>query len=217
MHSSGRLRTRSNRWRGARRRRRPGSWRRSRSVTQRGERDRCSSRRDRWRCSTTALSRPPRGGRRSIGAEATAADASPLGAASPSESVARVRADVVEAPRHRSERDLSLPLECTELLLLGNGTYSGPTRISKCEWQGFAFEPLGCYKTTTVTRKIRGYLVWTWNWHSLKVAYDESAFHAISRKRRKPSPLTKAPFPPSRELRLTCFVRRSRLFPLTDR
>ena len=64
-----------------------------------------------------------------------------------------------EAPRHRSERAPSLPLECAELLLLGNGTHSGPTRNSKCEWQGLAFEPWGGYKTTTVTRKVQSYLV----------------------------------------------------------
>ena len=42
-HSSGRPRTPSERWRGARRRRRPGAWRRSPSVTPRGKRDRCNS------------------------------------------------------------------------------------------------------------------------------------------------------------------------------
>ena len=36
--------------------------------------------------------------------------------------------------------------------------------------------------TTTVTRKVQSYLVWKWDWPSLRVAYDESALHAISRK-----------------------------------
>ena len=36
---------------------------------------------------------------------------------------------------------LSLPLECAELLLLGNGTYLGPTRDSVREWPEFAGWP----------------------------------------------------------------------------
>ena len=70
-----------------------------------------------------------------------------------------------EAPRHRSERALGLPLECPELPLLGYGTYSGPAGNSKREWPGLAFEPLGGYKTATVTRKVQSYLVWKWDWH----------------------------------------------------
>ena len=42
-----------------------------------------------------ALSKPPRGGRRSTGASTIAADGSLLRAASPSESAAKVQADVV--------------------------------------------------------------------------------------------------------------------------
>ena len=95
MHSSGRLRARSERWRGASRRRRTGLWRRSRSVTPRGV-VRGPRRWLRRRCffdHLAAVSRAPSGSS-AIGLSASCSGRARR-AASPSESAAKIQADVV--------------------------------------------------------------------------------------------------------------------------
>ena len=98
MHSSGRLRARSERWRGASRRRRPGLWRRSRSVTPRA----VVRRPRRWlrlRCffdHLAAVSRAPSGSG-AIGL-LPSCSGRVRRAASPSESAAKIQADVVAEP-----------------------------------------------------------------------------------------------------------------------
>jgi hypothetical protein len=139
-HSSGRPRTRSERWRGARRRRRPRSWlslgdaaRRARPL-QFMKRpmallpDGALETAARW--SKKRRRRSHRRGRLATRRGVTERERR-------HNPGWRRR----EASRHRSGWILSLPLQCVELFLLGNGTYLVSTRKSKREWPGLAGWP----------------------------------------------------------------------------
>jgi hypothetical protein len=143
VHSSGRLRSRSERWRGA-------STTSARTLATLSLGDAApSGEASAAVASAPMLLRPPRGGLESAVVEQRHRSLRELQRSrSPRCVTERERRQDPgrrrrRAPRHRFERVLSLPLECTELLHRGNCIYLGPTRNSKWAWPGLAWVARG--------------------------------------------------------------------------
>ena len=143
MHSSGRLRSRSERWRGA-------STTSARTLATLSLGDAApSGEASAAVASAPMLLRPPRGGLESAVGEQRHRSLRELQRSrSPRCVTERERRQDPgrrrrRAPRHRFERVLSLPLDCPELPQRGNCIYLGHARNSKWEWPGLAWVARG--------------------------------------------------------------------------